>query len=104
MFAAISGNVQSAAWPAGAKSPALPPKIPKGSENRFWRLRAHGNQAAAGRAIGTGENLLPTFAAIGGFVDASFVVVVPQVPGGAGIDGVAVLGIDQNLGDVLGIL
>ena len=50
------------------------------------------------------RTLRQRLAAVGGLVDAALVVVVPEVSGSAGVDGVAVAGIDQDFGDALGIV
>ena len=58
---------------------------------------------ASSGAVRAAQNLLPGFTAVGGLEDAALVVVIPQVAGGANENGIAVLWIDQDFGDVLGI-
>ena len=105
MLAAIGGFEEAAAGAAGAERPALAAEVP--------HARHRSSSGACGfiasmpqpvDALAPAEHFAPGLAAVGGLVDAALVVVVPEVAGGAGVDGVAVLGIDQDLGDVFGIL
>src|ERR1017187_12607 len=100
-----SGELEQA--PPGAtraEGPCLPAEIPHGCVDGLGILRGHRQHAASGRTIRSGEHFAPGLAAVAGLVNAAFVVIVPQVAGGACVYDVAVLGIDQNLGDVFGIL
>ena len=61
------------------------------------------SRAATGRTICACQNFLPGLAAVGGLVDAALVVVVPEMSHRADQNVIAVLGIDQNLCDVLAV-
>ena len=57
--------------------------------------------AAAAGPIGAGQDFVPCLAAVACLIDSAFVVVVPQVAGGAGKHIVAVGGIHQDARDAL---
>ena len=49
------------------------------------------------------QDLAPSFATIGGFVDAPLTIGTKGVPKGGHPDGVGVFGVDAHFGDVAGI-
>ena len=104
VLAAVGGLEEAAARTAGAEGPTLAAEIPHRGIDRVRFQRAHGQHAAAGRSIAARQHFAPRLAAVAGLVDAALVVVVPQMAGGTRVNRVAVLRIDQDPGDVLGIL
>ena len=104
MLAAVGGLEQPAAGAAGAEGPALAAEVPERRIEGLGRPRIHGQHGASGGSVGAGQDFAPRLAAVAGFVDAALVVIVPEMSGGAGEDGVAVGGVDEDFGDVLGIL
>src|ERR1019366_8569813 len=58
---------------------------------------------AASRGVAACQYFAPRFAAVAGLVDAALGVVIPEVAGGAGVNGVGILRVHQDAGDVLGI-
>src|ERR1019366_8960218 len=89
MLAAVGGLEQPAAGAAGAKGPALPAEVPKRRIEGLGGTRIHGEHGAPGGSVGAGQDFAPRLAAVAGFVDAALVVIVPEMSGGAGEDGVA---------------
>ena len=104
MFAAIFRFEEAASRSAGTERPRLATEIPHRGEQGPGRLRIHREHAATRGEIGAGEHLAPALAAIIRLIHAAFGAIVPQVAGHAGVDCIAIRGIDQDFGDALGIL
>src|SRR5437868_6859583 len=66
-------------------------------------MKTPAHQTATGRTIWSSQHFLPGLAAVGGFENAALVIVIPHMAGCTHQDGIAILGIDENLGDVLAV-
>ena len=108
-LAAVRGAVQRAAGgrvrrvAARAERPALAAEVPRAGEQDVRVLRIHGERRAAGRQVRALQDQAPGLAAVGRLVEAAVGAVAPQLARHADVDDVAVAGIDQNFGDVLGV-
>ena len=65
--------------------------VPHGRVEHARILRIHDHLGATGAVIAV-EKLVPGLAAVGGLEDAALGVGIPEMPEGAGIDGVAIFG------------
>ena len=103
MVAAVSRFEKPAPRTAGTKCPSLPPEVPQGRINGLRFLLAPAEQSTTGGTIWAGQHFLPRLAAIGGFENTAFVVVVPEVSGCADQYSVAVFWVDRDFCDVLSV-
>src|SRR2546429_429857 len=76
----------------------------RSGEEHFGIAGTHGNHGAAGGKIRALKNFVPGFATVGGFVNSAIFAVAPELSGNAGENSVAVLGVDENFGDALGVV
>src|SRR6202043_416076 len=97
--AACCGGILS----TGPECPAFAAKIPHARKKSFRVIRIHGNHRAAGGKIRTLQDFVPGLAAIGGLVKPAVLTVAPQLSRNASVYDIAVFGIEQNLGNALGI-
>src|SRR5256885_682559 len=104
MLATVGGLVKRAARAAGAERPTLTTEIPHRSVDSLGLLATHGDEPATRGTVGPGENFLPVLASVRGLINTALVIVIPQVTSGADINAVTVLGIDQDLCNVLSVL
>src|ERR1035438_10481513 len=93
---------QSAARASGAEVMRLTTHVPHGGIEHTRILRVHRHLRASGAVVAV-EKLRPGLAAVGGFENAALHVRIPQVTESACVHRVAVLRIDHNTADVLGV-
>src|SRR5262249_33683745 len=79
--------------------PALAAEVPHPGKQGLRILRIHRDHRAAGREVRALQDLRPRLAAVGRFVDAAVFAVGPQPSGSAGVDGVRLRRVDQDLRD-----
>src|SRR5262249_42343947 len=84
--------------------PALAAEIPETGEEEVGVLRIHRDARAAGRQVRALQDERPGLAAVGGLVEAAVGAVRPELARHAGVDDVAVLRMDENPHDALGLL
>src|SRR6266704_2132549 len=65
--------------------------------------RVHRQHRAAGGCVAAFQYQRPGLAAIRRLVDAALVAVAPELSGDAHVDGAGLVGIDEDLDDVLGL-
>ena len=100
--AAIRGTKQSAGrrrggtFPAGAVLPPFAPEIPHVCKHDVGIGRIHRDVGATGRKIRALENLLPSLAAIGCFVEATVRRITPKRAGHSNEDSVAASRINDD--------
>ena len=88
---------------ARTECPAFAAKIPGARVESFMIRGTHRDRCASGRGIGAFENQIPVLAAVFRFIKAAIFAVAPQLSGYAGIDGVAVFRVNDDLADSLGV-
>src|SRR5262249_17074463 len=109
-LAAVDGREEAAAArrvgpvAAGAEGPALAAEIPETGEGEGGGLRIQRDPRAAGRPVRALQDERPGLAAVGGLVEAAVGAVRPELARHAGVDDVAVLRMDENPHDALGLL
>ncbi len=101
-IAAIAGPVEAAARSAGLEEPGPTPELPHPGVEDVGVLWVDGDVGAA-RVLIHEQNPLPRLAAIDGSVHAALRIGVPEVAGGADEHPVAVVGVDGDSGDPLGL-
>src|SRR5271165_2450078 len=100
--AAVGALEESASRAAGAEVEWLPPHVPHCGIKDVGIGGIHHHLGAAGVFVAI-QDLIPGLAAVGGLEDATFLVGIPQVSKGAGVNRVAVLGVNDDAAEVLGI-
>src|SRR5439155_12028867 len=100
--AAAAGRVRPVA--PRAERPSLAAEVPHPGEQRLWILGIHRHHGASGGRIGSLQDLAPRLAAVRRLVDAALVRVAPELARDAHVDGVRFGGVDEDLGDALGLL
>src|SRR5271157_549071 len=99
---AIRALEKAAARSPGGEAVRRAPELPHAGVKYLRILRVQG-QVGAPRVVVYKQGLRPGLAAVGGLEHATLRIRVPQVPAGANENGVAVLGVNDDAGNVLRI-
>src|SRR5439155_20508709 len=96
-----AGRVQAVA--PRAERPSLAPGVPHPGRQRVRSLRLHRHHRTSRGRIGPLEDLGPRLAAVRRLVHAALVATAPALARDADVYGVRFGGVDEDLGDALGL-
>ena len=101
--AAVVGDVEPRARPAGAEEPGPAPVVPQCGEELVRVGGVHHQLGAAAALVGV-EDALPGLAAVGGPEDAALGVLAPLLALGGDVGDVGVGGMQDDAADALGLV